>query len=134
MKKYLLYLVLWEAFNSNLNYNVLTGHKNAALEVKWITDTSIVSCSADKTVALWDASKGVRVRKYAEHSGIVNCVSVSKKDPYLFASGSDDCQFILWDSRSKSSVSVIETDYPILSSCLSHDGSIAYFGGIDNNI
>ncbi len=131
--KYDYFVVLWETFGKNINYNVLTGHKNAALEVKWITDIAIVSCSADKTVALWDANKGQRMRKFAEHSSIVNTVSVCR-DPYLFVSGSDDCQLFVWDSRTKASISCITAEYPILSCCLSPDGTSVYFGGIDNTV
>ena len=41
---------LWEIQGDCKNYNVLHGHKNAVLEAKWLTETTIVSCSADKTV------------------------------------------------------------------------------------
>lgn len=44
-------LVLWEVQGECKNYNVLHGHKNAILEAKWLTDTYIVSASADKTVS-----------------------------------------------------------------------------------
>ena len=64
------------------NYNVLTGSKNAVLGVEWASNGNhIVSCSADKTVSVWDANKGVRVRKFTDHEGIVNCLAVAKNDP-----------------------------------------------------
>lgn len=53
-----IYEVLWETFGENKNYNVLTGHKNAVLELKWLSEINIVSCSADKTLSSWDANKG----------------------------------------------------------------------------
>lgn len=127
-------LVLWDAFGENKNYNILTGHKNAVLNVKWLTNQSLVSVSADKLVSLWDANKGVRIRKYAEHDGIVNTCSVCLGDPNLFISGSDDGKVLVWDVREKGSVSVIECEYPVLSSCLNESGSELYIGGIDNTI
>lgn len=53
-----LYIVLWDISGGCKNYNMLKGHKNAVLEVKWSTEASIVSCSADKTVAVWNANSG----------------------------------------------------------------------------
>ena len=61
-------IFLWEVFGSCKNYNVLEGHKNAVLELKWTEEGKIVSCSADKTVAVWDANKGCRLRKFSEHT------------------------------------------------------------------
>lgn len=49
-------VVLWDVYGECRNYNVLSGHKNAVLEVQWTYDSSqIVSASADKTVGIWDA-------------------------------------------------------------------------------
>ena len=127
--------VLWDVYGSCKNYNVLSGHKNAVLEVKWSNDgNSIISCSADKTVGLWDANKGQRIRKFAEHKSIVNSCSVSSQGPTIFVSGSDDCTAILWDSRSKSSILHLPHDYQITSVCISSDGQLVYSGSIDNNI
>ena len=43
--------MLWDVAGESKNYNVLAGHKNAVLEVKWSSaSNTIVSCSADKTV------------------------------------------------------------------------------------
>jgi Prp8 binding protein len=98
------------------NYNVLSGHKNAVLEVKWTSSGSnIVSCSADKTVVLWDANRGTRVRKMGAHTAIVNCCAVAKDAPNAFASGSDDCTVIVWDQRSKRQVHNLYHDYQVRS-------------------
>ena len=43
--------MLWDIAGESKNYNMLTGHKNAVLEVKWSPSSgSLISCSADKTV------------------------------------------------------------------------------------
>jgi Prp8 binding protein len=75
--------VLWNIFDECKNYNVLSGHKSAVLQAKWISDVSIISGSADKTVAIWDANSGKRVRKFSHHTGIVNTVSVAKDSPNM---------------------------------------------------
>lgn len=127
--------VLWEVFGENKNYNVLSGHKSAVLQVKWRSDSSIVSCSADKTVSIWDANRGQRVRKLTEHSAIVNSCSVVRgADANLIASGSDDCTAILWDVRSKQSANTFYHDYQVCAVALSADGHYVFTGGIDNVI
>ncbi len=121
-------------FGENKNYNVLNGHKNGVIEVEWLSEGSIVSCSADKSVALWDANKGVRIRKYTNHNAIVNSLSAAKLDSHIFISAGDDCQLYVWDSRIKQYAINIEHEYPILSTCLAADAQSLYFGGIDNTI
>ena len=94
------HIMLWDVKGGN-NYNVLEGHKNAILEVKF-SGTRIISCSADKSVAVWDANKGCRIRKLTDHSAIVNCCAVAgKNSPNAFASGSDDATVVIWDQRTK---------------------------------
>jgi len=126
--------VLWDVYGNCQNYNVLSGHKSAVLQVCWPTASGIVSCSADKTVACWDANKGIRTRKFLEHTAIVNSVAVAKEAPHLIASGSDDCTVILWDARSKKSVGSIYHDYQVCAVALAADGQSVYAGGIDNTI
>lgn len=74
------------------------------------------------------------MRKCADHEGIVNSVAVAKSNPYIFASGSDDCSVKLWDSRVKAAIQSIEHEYQITSVCISPDGETIYSGGIDNII
>lgn len=56
--------VLWDVYGECRNYSVLSGHKNAVLEVQWTYDSAqIVSASADKTIGVWDAQ--VRLQRQA---------------------------------------------------------------------
>jgi WD40 repeat protein len=130
----LLLAVLWDIYGECKNYNVLSGHKSAVLQVCWPTPYSIVSCSADKTVATWDANKGIRTRKFLEHTAVVNSCAVAADAPHLIASGSDDCTVILWDARARQSVASIYHDYQVCAVCLSSDGQSVCTGGIDNTI
>jgi Prp8 binding protein len=93
---------------------VLEGHKNAVLEVKWASNgVHILSSSADKTVAVWDSNKGKRIRKYSEHTAIVNSLSSAKNEPNIFASASDDCTVLIWDSRCRKAVNILYHDYQV---------------------
>jgi Prp8 binding protein len=125
--------VLWDVYGECRNYNVLSGHKNAVLEVHW-TPEFLLSCSADKTVALWDANKGVRVRKYGAHTGIVNSCAPARDDWSMLVSGSDDCSARVWDRRQRQEVFSLQHDFQVTSVCMSHDGQFCFTGGIDNII
>jgi Prp8 binding protein len=128
--------VLWDVYGENSNYNVLTGHKNAVLEVKWnhVAPHQLVSCSADKTVAVWDGNKGQCIRKLTEHKGIVNSVANTRTLSHLLVSGSDDCSALLWDARSKAPVAAMRHSYQVTAVAMHSDGEAVYTGGIDNAI
>jgi len=69
--------LLWDRYYAN--YNVLEGHKNAILDVKWSNDSEyIATASADKTIGWFHASTGERVKKLQGHDGIVNAVDTVK--------------------------------------------------------
>ena len=64
--------------------------------------TQIVSVSADKTVGVWDANAGTRIRKCTAHTACVNSVAMAgAKGCHLFLTGSDDASARLWDMRSR---------------------------------
>lgn len=131
-----MFSVLWDVHNEFRNSNVLSGHKSAVLQVCWANSQSILSCSADKTSALWDANVGARIRRFSEHTAIVNSIAAASHNSssYLFSTASDDCSTILWDSRSKHSISSAFFDYQQLATALSADGFHLFSAGIDNII
>lgn len=131
-------IFLWDLFPKSgaesegcVNYNVLSGHKNAILQLLWSNANQLITCSADRTIALWDSQQGTRIRKYHEHSDIVNAVACDGEGKVI-ASASDDCSTILWDVRSKTSVASAFLDYQQLAVALSKDGQHVYTAGIDN--
>src|SRR3569832_2364911 len=63
------------------NFNVLQHHKNAVLDCQWLEEELLVTCSADKTILVWDTNTGQRTRKWTEHTGIVNAVSTNVHTP-----------------------------------------------------
>lgn len=121
-----------------VNYNALIGHKNAVLQMHWYTDSSndstILSCSADKTLSLWDASQGRRRRRFDGHTGVVNGCNYSRNNTNIFVSGSDDKLVCVWDSRCKTSINTLYHQYQVTSVAISNDGMFVYTGSIDNKI
>ena len=59
------------------NINVLSGHKNAILDVKFTNDSEkIITASADYNLGVYDAMTGTRIKRFMGHKGIVNAVDV----------------------------------------------------------
>lgn len=64
-------------------------------------NSRFISCSADKTVFLWDVTSGRTLRKFLKHTQRVNTVRFTK-DGALAVSGSYDATVKIWDMRSSS--------------------------------
>lgn len=112
------------------NYNVLTGHKNAVLDVAWLDDDTVATAGADQMVMLWDALTGQRLRKWSEHSAVVNaCAKLSEQ---TLVSASDDGAVCVWDRRQKPVVSRLPSDFPVVA--VTGNGTTAWAAGIDPKI
>ena len=117
------------------NYNVLSGHKNAVLDLKWSGDSqNLVTASADKMLMVWDCFEGTRVRKLQGHDGVVNAIDLCQKSIHNICSASDDCTVRLWDARQKKPTCTIDHDYQVTSIAYAKDGAHIFTGGIDNKI
>ncbi len=56
---------------------MLSGHKNAILDVKFTCDSAkIITASADYNLGVYDAMIGTRIKRFMGHKGIVNAVDV----------------------------------------------------------
>ena len=130
-----------EQLESYQNFNVLQGHKNAVLDCHWCDEDTVVTCGADKTVQLWDALTGKRLRKWQEHSGIVNACAVVSEDDAVVVSASDDGCCLLWDRRQKRSTGILSVaadyddttpSFPVTAVAAHSD--YVYTGGLDNLI
>ncbi|KAG2232102.1 hypothetical protein INT48_006779 [Thamnidium elegans] len=128
-------ILLWNTYGEVKNYGVLKGHTNAIMEIHWSRDSNqIFSCSADKSVGIFDVKTGERTRRWRGHTGIVNSCQVARRGPELVVSGSDDCTVKIWDNRTKEAVSTFENDYQVTSVSFSDAGDMIYSAGLDNDI
>lgn len=135
------------------NLNVLSGHKNAVLDVQFLQENTVVTASADTTCAAYDVNTGQRLQRGLSHDGIVNALSTSPSDRNVWATASDDGHARLWDIRVKGRrhgpvLTVFATandtdDYhsydnhqavPITAIAYSAENHMLYTGGIDNHI
>ena len=112
-------LFVWNIRNGCSNDLLLRGHTNAITDCAWMMPESgagsqgykIISSSADKTVAVWDAETGQLVQRIKSASNkVINAVSPCRQRMFEFASVSDDGLVKIWDTRAKRSL-------------LSHEGS-----------
>ena len=103
----------------------------------------IVTCGADKTVQLWDAWTGRRIRNWkGEHSGVVNAVAAVplQSGGNMAVSVGDDGRGYLWDPRQKRPALTIRNDddagaggdFPILA--VAATSTQIFTGGIDNMV
>src|SRR5579863_4579034 len=75
----------------------LTGHTDGVRSVAWSPDgRMILSGSRDRTLILWDAATGERIRTFEGHDGGVTAVAFSP-DGKSALSGSQDKTVILWE-------------------------------------
>ena len=62
------------------NLNVLSGHKNAILDLCFTNDSEkIISASADYNLGVYDSTTGERIKRFVGHTGIVNAVDVCRE-------------------------------------------------------
>jgi Prp8 binding protein len=128
-------IFLWGVQGECPNFMVLAGHKNAVVELHWSVDSNqIYSASADKTLGVWDAVMGRRVRKLAEHISFVNSCCPSIKGDQMLISGSDDGSAKLWDVRKKNSVQTYDHKFQVTAVAYSLNGEHIYTGSLDSKI
>jgi len=65
----------------------------------FLSDNEILSSSGDGTCILWDIENKTPKSTYVDHTGDVMFVSINKKNPNLFVSGSVDATAKVWDMR-----------------------------------
>jgi Prp8 binding protein len=113
----------------------MNGHNNAILQVCWSQDdTKLYSCSADKTICVWDLFESKRLKKLKGHEGFVNSIDATKKGPEMIVSGGDDNSIFLWDLRTKKPVLNEKFKFQITSVAFNSTGETIFAGGIDNQV
>lgn len=95
----------------------------------------IYSVSADNSLQIHDVASGTRLKKFRDHRGIVNSVSVNHRGSELLVTGSDDGTVRFWDLREKESIKWFETGgVPVTAVCWNKDDGQVFSGGLDNSV
>ncbi|KAH7647557.1 WD repeat [Cryptosporidium xiaoi] len=129
-------ILFFNDYRNNDRGIVVSGHKKAVLEVCWNKEhgSQFLTCSADKTVRLWDSETFDGISKFKGHSKIVNSCKCTNT---IAVSGSDDGNVCIWDLRlqpSKACIYKYENKYPITAVSMDGEFNRIFAGGIDNNI
>lgn len=114
--------------------HTLTAHSNYAIDVAISPDSkTLVSCSYDKTIKVWDMVTGNLHGTLSAHTGWVSCLAISPNNQIL-ASGSLDNTLKLWNLGSGNLMRTLRglSGYAI-SLAISPDG-ILVVGCFDNTI
>ena len=126
---------IWDTFDKQCkNISVLQGHNNAIMDIAWTTNNKIISSSADKSIFIWDIYQAKRLKKLSGHNNIVNSCDVSTKGDEIIASAGEDCNFMLWDLRTKKEILKENLKYQLTAIRISSYGTKVYIGGIENKI
>ncbi|KAJ8754088.1 hypothetical protein K2173_001986 [Erythroxylum novogranatense] len=96
---------LWEPTSGaswNIDPKPFVGHVASVEDLQWspTEDAVFASCSADKTIAIWDTRVGKSPAiSFKAHNADVNVISWNRLASVMLASGSDDGTFSIRDLR-----------------------------------
>jgi len=86
--------------NEYKNTKTLYDHDHSISMARFLPgDAFIISASRDRTIKVWDVSRGFCVKTFTGHSEWVRCI-VPSDDGRLLASGSKDQTARIWDATS----------------------------------
>ncbi|MEE1093916.1 MAG: TIR domain-containing protein, partial [Bacteroidales bacterium] len=120
----------WES-----NSGIFEGHSYFVNSVSWSPDGRyLASGSWNKTVIIWDANSGEKLKTLEGNSGYVYSVSWSPDGKYL-ASDSDDNTVIIWDVKNGEKLKSLKGHSDgVLSVSWSPDGKYLASGSFDRTI
>ena len=84
----------------------LQGHSNWVLQLEQLESGELVSCSADKTIKLWNLIEGTCIRTLVGHTDFVRSIKVNSQNNILM-SCSDDGTIKTWDTKTGECVNTI---------------------------
>ncbi len=91
---------IWDVSSAGSSPELLLtipAHQASVPAIAWSRDgTQIISGSADKTLAIWDAASGRKLQSLQGHTDGVTCLALSPDGSWL-VSGSADTTLIIWD-------------------------------------
>ncbi|KAJ3112009.1 ribosome biosynthesis protein rrb1 [Phlyctochytrium bullatum] len=100
-----IYITLQNSSSFETQSQPFTGHTSSVEDLQWspTEENVFASCSADKTIRIWDARAKSKPRiTFQAHDCDVNVITWNRITDYLIASGCDSGAFSVWDLRNVS--------------------------------
>ncbi|KAJ3213243.1 Glutamate-rich WD repeat-containing protein 1 [Dinochytrium kinnereticum] len=98
-----IYLTLQTPSSFETQAQPFVGHQSSVEDLQWSPkeESVFASCSADKTIRIWDIrTKNKAQISFQAHDCDVNVITWNRITDYLIASGCDSGAFSVWDLRS----------------------------------
>ena len=118
------------------NQKKVLGKHTAAVECVFYSPDGnyIVSGSDDKSLIIWDAKTGKKIRVLEGHTNLVSCLAYSPDGNYI-VSGSVDKSLIIWDAKTGEKIKLLEGHtLPINCVAYSPDGKYIVSGSADESL
>ncbi|WP_327587293.1 helix-turn-helix domain-containing protein [Nonomuraea sp. NBC_00507] len=112
-----------------------TAHVGPISELTFSPDGhTLLTASADHTIAMWDAHDHHRIASLTEHDTWLRAVAMTP-DGSILASGGDDHQVMLWHAASRVPIARLSGHAgPIKEAAFSPDGRLLATGGADDTV
>ncbi|KAK2948272.1 putative Pre-mRNA-splicing factor cwf17 [Blattamonas nauphoetae] len=129
------HISIWNVYGDCENELMVKSNLAAVLDIAWnVTQDSLITASADKSVAILDTSTGEWEQSFFGHKAQVNSVFPLLRTPNQIASASDDGTAKIWDTRTDQCIRSLNMTYPLTSVVVLEDGVTLLAGGLDNCI
>jgi len=113
---------------------VLKGTGGAVRMLAWSPDdSSLLACSADNTIKLWCAKKGIGLMTFSQHSSEINACVWSPCGSRFLSAGLDKT-IVCWDVNRSTSARNVDVCDRISDMVVSSDGTFALVACFDRNV
>lgn len=102
---------------------ILSGHSDFIRVMLRMDETTMITCSDDCLIILWDFVNGKKISVLKGHRSDVRCLLLLKDKTPILASGGCDKNIILWNLKDGSMIKTLSD----------HKGTVMFLVQLENN-